>query len=253
MLFLSFAALATPAAANPIRVLTYNIHHANPPGRPGVIDLDAIAAVIRAQDPDVVMLQELDIRTRRSGVELDQAAELGRKTGLGSYFIKSIDFDGGEYGVAILAKYPLTDRRRVSLPTQEDTKGERRVLGLATLNLPDGRKVIVACTHLDAQKQPTNRILQATTIAEKVAAETLPVILAGDFNDRPGSETLRILGEVAEGFEGEATIPADRPRSTIDFVVHAPKTAFRLVSRQVVDEKEASDHRPMLAVLEWAE
>lgn len=233
-----------------LRVLTYNIHHANPPKRPGEIDVEAIARTIVAQKPDVVMLQELDVRTRRSGVTLDQAAELGRRTGMGSYFVRAIDYDGGEYGVAILSRYPMTNRRRVPLPTEEGTKGEPRVLGLATLNLPDGREIVAACTHLDAQKAPTNRHLQARAIVRQLAQETLPVILGGDFNDVPGSETLRLLSEAAEGFAGEPTIPAERPRSAIDFVASAPKGAFRLVSREVIDEREASDHRPVLTVLE---
>ncbi len=236
----------------PLRVLTYNIHHANPPARPGAIDLDAIARVIVAQKPDVVMLQELDVRTRRSGVDLDQAAELGRKTGMGSYFARAIDFDGGEYGVALLSRHPMTDRRRLPLPTKPETKGEPRVLALATLNLPDGRRVVVACTHLDAQKAGVNRHLQAKAIADQLRAETLPVILGGDFNDTPGSETRRILGAAAEGFEGEPTIPADAPRSTIDFVVSSPKGSFHVVSREVVAETTASDHRPLLVVLEPA-
>src|SRR5512145_1706973 len=46
-----------------IRVLTYNIHHCNPPSSPGVIDPEAIATVIRQQQPDLVALQEVDIRT----------------------------------------------------------------------------------------------------------------------------------------------------------------------------------------------
>lgn len=233
-----------------LRVLTYNIHHANPPARPGEIDLDAIARVVRDARPDVAMIQEVDVRTRRSGATVDQAAELGRKTGMGSYFVKTIDYDGGEYGTLLLSRYPLTDRRRIALPTRADTKGEPRALGLATLNLPDGRKIVVGCTHLDAQKASTNRLLQAKAIVESLQAERLPIVLGGDFNDTPGSDALQVLGKAFEGFTGEPTIPADQPRKTIDFVVTAPLGAFRVVQREVLKETEASDHRPVLAVLE---
>jgi hypothetical protein len=41
-----------------LRVLTYNIHHCNPPSKEGLIDLDTIARVIAKQNPDLVALQE---------------------------------------------------------------------------------------------------------------------------------------------------------------------------------------------------
>ena len=62
-----------------MRILTYNIHHGE--GLDGRIDLPRIAAVIAAQRPDLVALQEVDRNARRSG-GVDQAAELGRLTGL---------------------------------------------------------------------------------------------------------------------------------------------------------------------------
>jgi endonuclease/exonuclease/phosphatase family metal-dependent hydrolase len=85
-----------------LKVLCYNIHHALPPSKKDSIDLDAIARVIIRSKPDLVALQEVDVHTRRSG-PFNQAEELGRKTGLTPYFIKAIDYDGGEYGVAILS------------------------------------------------------------------------------------------------------------------------------------------------------
>ena len=47
-----------------VRVLTYNIHHGE--GMDGKIDLERIAAVIKRLEPDVVALQEVDVKTTRS-------------------------------------------------------------------------------------------------------------------------------------------------------------------------------------------
>ena len=69
-----------------LRVLCYNIHHANPPSQPDSIDIGAIATVIRNQQPDLVALQELDVYTTRSGKTLHQAEELGRLTGMNAFF-----------------------------------------------------------------------------------------------------------------------------------------------------------------------
>jgi endonuclease/exonuclease/phosphatase family metal-dependent hydrolase len=70
-----------------VRVLSYNIHHGA--GTDGELDLPRIANVIRRLKPDLVALQEVDKKTQRSrGV--DQAAELGRLTGMHAVFGKAI-------------------------------------------------------------------------------------------------------------------------------------------------------------------
>ncbi|KAB7731787.1 endonuclease [Rudanella paleaurantiibacter] len=244
---------APTAEANRLRVLCYNIHHANPPSRAGVIDIAAIAAVINAQKPDVVMVQEVDVRTGRSGKALDQAAELGRQTGLNAYFFKGIDYDGGEYGIAILSKYPLTNQRRIPLPLDSATRGEPRVLGLATVTLPGKRTVTLANTHLDAQRAPTNRQLQAARIVEVLRQEKHPVILAGDFNDSPDSQTLQLLKRVVEPScqSCPPTIPVENPNRAIDFVTFTPKDRFRVIEHRVIPERVASDHLPVLVELAY--
>jgi hypothetical protein len=52
-------------AGNKLRVMTYNIHHGNPPTKEasGEIDLEAIVAAIRKEAPDLVALQEVDVHT----------------------------------------------------------------------------------------------------------------------------------------------------------------------------------------------
>ena len=49
------------------------------------------------------------------------------------------------------------------------------------------------------------------------------------------------------------TFPSDKPRIEIDYVLHRPQKAFSFVSSQVIDEPVASDHRPVLTVLETTE
>ena len=122
-----------------ITVLCYNIHHANPPSRPNLIDIHAIATVIKQQQPDVVALQEVDVYTTRSGKTLHQADELARLTGMKAYFAKAIDYAGGAYGVAILSKFPMENWKNTPLPTDDATKGEHRTLVSVTLLLP-GKK-----------------------------------------------------------------------------------------------------------------
>lgn len=233
-----------------ITVMTYNIHHCNPPSRAGLIDLDSIAGVINRQHPDIVALQEVDVNTRRSGGQ-HQAAMLASKTGMRWSFFKAIDFDGGEYGVAILSKFPITDTNNYSLPLLAGSKGEARVLGTAILQLPAGKKLMMACTHLDHLSNPDNRIEQTRYIREILQSEQLPIILAGDFNDTPGSRPLNILGSLFTGTCTSCpyTIPVLKPAKTIDFITYSPSGKFEVVKHEVIREQYASDHLPVLSVL----
>ena len=75
--------------------MSYNIHHCNPPSKAGLIDVDAIAAVLKKEGPEIVSLQEVDVFTRRSG-GIDQAAQIAEKAGYPFFYCaKAIDCDGG--------------------------------------------------------------------------------------------------------------------------------------------------------------
>lgn len=78
------------ATCQELRVLTYNIHHGE--GTDGKFDLDRIAKLISAQEPDLVALQEIDVKTARaSGV--DQAAKLAKLTGMHYAFGRFMKYD----------------------------------------------------------------------------------------------------------------------------------------------------------------
>jgi endonuclease/exonuclease/phosphatase family metal-dependent hydrolase len=243
----------TSDAASGLRVLSYNIHHANPPSRPGIIDLEAIAKVIRDNSPDLVALQEVDVNTIRSGKTSNQAADLAKLSGLPYYFFaKAIDYEGGEYGVAILSKFPITDMKNTQLPTAPETKGERRTLASTVVTLPHGDRIVFACTHLDAQRSDTNRLLQINKITEILQDEKLPVVIAGDFNAQPST---RIINRLDQFFKRSCTvdcahtIPVLNPKSTIDYVAFAPTDKITVTEHKVIDEKYASDHLPVSAIL----
>src|SRR5687767_4215097 len=173
LVFLSifFAACSSTkpvGSSGEITVMTYNIHHANPPSKPNFIDLDAIAAAINKEKPDIVMLQEVDVNTGRS--KLNEASLLAEKTKMNFYFAKAIDHDGGDYGVAILSRYSLSNGTTHKLPTLAGTNGEPRVLATANITV-NGKKITIACTHLDAQRSDTNRVLQINAIMDILQKE----------------------------------------------------------------------------------
>ena len=242
---------ATSSDVSSLKVMSYNIHHANPPSVPGKIDLDAIAKVIKDQNPDIVALQEVDVNTGRSG-KINEASILALKTGMKSfYFAKSIDHDGGDYGVAILSKYPLSDNQIHRLPKEASSKGEPRVLATAKVNLPGGKKLLFGSTHLDAQKSDTNRLLQVAEINKIAAIEKLPFIIAGDLNATPESPVIKIFDEQFTRTCSDCgfTIPVVTPTKTIDFIGFSKTSNMEIVSHEVIPAHYASDHLPVVSIL----
>lgn len=234
-----------------IKVMSYNVHHCNPPAKPGLIDIAAIAAVINEAKPDLVGLQEIDVNTGRSGKTINQAAELARLTGMNYHFGKAIDHDGGEYGVAILSKYPISDARIFPLTSLADLKGEPRILLTAKIKLPSGRMILLANTHLDAQKSPANRMAQIKDINTIATKEKLPFLITGDFNAYPESEVIKTMEGVFKRTCTECgpTIPADKPTKSIDFIAFKRQDPFTVGSHQVIAASDESDHLPVVATL----
>ncbi len=237
--------------SNSIRVMSYNVHHCNPPSKPDLIDIDAIAAAIKSQNPDLVALQEIDVNTKRSG-PFNQAEELAKKLNMKFFFGKAIDHEGGDYGVAILSKYPISEPTVFRLPTETSTKGEPRVLTTVKVALPGGKTIRFGSTHLDAQKAAVNRELQIKEINRISAGEKLPFIIAGDFNATPESS---VITQLDQQFTRTCqscgpTVPVINPNKTIDFISFSPVSNFKIISHDVVPERYASDHLPVIAVLE---
>ena len=112
-----------------LRVLTYNIHHGE--GTDGRIDLERIARVIRAADADLVALQEVDRHTRRSG-GVDQAAVIAEALGYEHAFVTAIEFDGGQYGEAVLSRVPASAPRGIPLRRRVPEEEDRAAIELVT-------------------------------------------------------------------------------------------------------------------------
>ncbi len=237
-----------PDARPPLRVLCYNIHHGE--GTDGKVDLPRLAAVIRAANPDLVALQEVDDRTRRTG-GVDQTAELRRLTGLHGRFGKQIDYEGGGYGQAILSRFPIADLKIYRLPGVPER--EQRMALEARIDI-DGRMVSFVSTHLHHQSEAF-REQQAAKLNELFGAGDHAVILAGDFNATGDSMPLTVLArqwEVVGSGAPLATFPSAEPVKQIDFVLFR-RGQFRVIDVKVLNEPVASDHRPVLAVIQWRE
>jgi endonuclease/exonuclease/phosphatase family metal-dependent hydrolase len=227
-----------------IRIMTYNIHYGYPSGGSSP-DLQSTAEVIKSISPDVALLQEVDIETTRSG-KVDQLAALSTLTGLSYYYFgKAIDYNGGEFGVAILSKYELKQTATTQLPlveAQGDDYVEQRVLAQATITFTD-HLLTVATTHLDLTQY--NRDAQVTAIYNQLNTGSNPVILGGDFNARPANQTItdfQNLGYTFTSLEGYSI-----SNYLIDYIIYRPAAHFELVSHKIVTlAGTVSDHYPVV-------
>lgn len=233
-----------------LRVLTYNIHHAE--GTDGKLDLSRIADVIKAEKPDLVALQEVDRNTTRTK-KVDQAAELAKRMGMKAEFAKAIDLQGGAYGLAVLSRFPLKDVKIHKLPGKE--KQEARIVMQVTVEPGGFPAFTLLNTHLQHDDGET-REKQVGKIDELFGKAEGTLILTGDLNAAPDSAPIKALAKTwsfatEPGGKGLLTIPSNVPKQQIDYVLYWPSGRFKVVETKVIEEKVASDHRPVLAVLEW--
>ena len=229
-----------------IRVLSYNILHGET--LKGDFDLDRIARVIKSVKPDLVALQEVDFYTNRVG-NIDLATELGLRTGLAPLFGKAMPYDGGEYGEGILSRYSFLSTRNHALSAQQG-KEPRAALEINVI-IKSGDTIRFVGTHLDHTGE-TDRLTQAMEINQLLTKDHRPAILAGDLNARPESETMAVFfQEWTKSFaENIPTIPSTDPRVKIDYILFRPANRWRVLETRVIDERVASDHLPVLSVLE---
>lgn len=233
------------AETESLRVLCWNLHHGV--GGDGKLDLPRIAKVIREARPDLVALQEVDKNCRRSG-KVDQAAELAKLTGLQASYGKAMDYDGGEYGQAILTKKPPHLTKVHRLPG----KGEPRIAFEAIVSVNETRLSFVSA-HLDLDA--AQRLAQSESLIKILAAHPdQALILCGDFNDTPDSPAIKAFAGAFTPVpkqEPVFTCPADKPDSEIDHVFLRGLNAAGSVV--VLPEAIASDHRPLLVEIKLPE
>jgi len=240
---------AVSDSSRTVRVLSFNIYHGAT--MKGDFDFDLIAGVIKAADPDLVALQEVDFLTRRAR-GYDLVTELGWRTGRVSLFGRAMPFDGGEYGEGVMSRDSFISSRNIPLPYTG--KNEPRAALEVTTVLPSGDTIVFIGTHFDHTGDEADRILQAKRINEILVNVCYPVILAGDLNDVPGSVPIMILeeywGSAYDRVAPAPTYPSGTPSKKIDYVMYYPKDRWRVISSEVIQDSVASDHCPYLVVLE---
>jgi len=248
-----------PRGLETLRLLVYNIRYATGTGpafhlplpgagylRSNPKVLDELTAFIRAEDPDVVGLIEVDMGSMRSRM-VNQAEHIAGQLGhytayeckYGSESINNWMPIVRKQGNALLAAPRVTGERFHYF----DTGIKRLIIELELEN------VCVFLVHLSLKYR--HRQYQLRALHDLIASVKKPVIVAGDFNTYWGNHEIylfmRASGLRSANELGLPTYPARSPRHELDFVLVSEQievTGFR------VPAVRHSDHRPIVCDFE---
>lgn len=233
---LSCSATQRISSPSSLKILSYNIRNAR--GMDDVTNYDRVANVIKRINADCVALQELDSATTRSNgvVMLDK---LAKRTNMYATYNKSIDYQGGGYGIGVLTKEKPLRKHAIQLPGRE----ERR--SLLVVEMSD---YVICCTHWSLTQQ--DRVASVDNINALLEKYTnKPVFLAGDLNAVPESKEMQKLSEKWTILNdiSKPTIPANNPTKCIDYILALKnqKYSFSVKGTKVENEPVASDHLPV--------
>lgn len=207
--------------------------------------VDELAAELRAMKTDIVGLQEVDFRVRRSGLT-EQAPALAKALAAHYVFAASIKYDGGDYGLALMSDWPLMEVRRHRLDPVG--VGEPRIV-LEVLVCASGRPLRVFNHHADVGSR--SRESGFARLRELVAPHVgTGVVVLGDFNDAPAAPAIRALLDVGLVDMGAEQNAPTSGGGRIDYLLLDARLAKRARSTQVWPTTK-SDHHALVTEFDW--
>ena len=249
-----------------VRIATYNV---------GIFDkyresgYRASARLMKELDPDVLVLNELDSCTFRTGMAFQMRRFIRRMgpqwRGLFAPALKP--FQTGAYGIAeVWDEAEQTSEGGFTLVLPKDEGAEPRALVVV-----EYEDFVVAGTHLEHTKESARSAqveIITDTLKSLYGSSKKPVFLCGDMNAGPGSSTLKLLQQDwtvltpakttfpdkkwLEGMTIEPSSADDTPGSCIDYILLLNNGAeCEVVAADVCVRFEsgsaftASDHLPV--------
>jgi endonuclease/exonuclease/phosphatase family metal-dependent hydrolase len=231
-----------------MRLLSYNIHK-GVGGADRRYRLDRIIDVIRAEQPDLVCLQEVDFNVKRSRFDNQPDILADRLRAHTSLYQLNHPRRAGGYGNLILSRWPLVSRHQLSIRYR---RRKNRGAQMVVVDTPTGHLRLVNW-HLGLGER--ERRWQVKHLLEHHLfghGGHLPTLIAGDYND--WRNTLGRLRFAPHGFEQVTaptrhyrSFPAFFPLAALDKVYR--KGPVHIESAGTVRHRQArraSDHLPLL-------
>lgn len=228
-------------------VLTWNIQGTKR------TDLDRLAAVISAESPDVVALQE---------VRKPQASSLAERLSMTHCWAEKHHplrplFPGWAEGAAILTPHSMSSTGDAQVSSESSKRSyRRRIVQWATVTRDDASGYRVYNAHLSPHDLAAERLAEAIRIAEIVDehGDAPPSVIAGDLNDAGEPQIIAALPGI-EVLSAPLTNPARSPEQALDHVLVPPEATEVSIGAPVGGDEWAdlSDHLPVTVrfTLEW--
>lgn len=228
-----------PTPASPWCVLTWNLHGSKGP------DIEAVAAVIRTDAPDIVVIQE--IRKRQA------AALAGALTMRFTWALKHAPYTRAMWwsaeGMAILTPHLLDAAGHTEVSDDQPMRSwRRRIAQWALIGRADRSMAMIYNLHLSPHDDAESRRSEAARVRDIVTAigDDPPAIIAGDFNDGDDPTIIEALAGI-EHVATPPTNPADVPTQVLDHVL-LPRNASEVsvnVPTGGANWAAISDHLPV--------
>lgn len=240
----------------PLRIMSFNI--ASGLTMDGRLDLELTASVIEEAEVDVAGLQEVDQNFSERTNFTDQIKWLAKRLGMHAAFGPNLTANPADarwpihaYGNALLSRHPITSYHNHLLKKGETgIESEQRGLIEAAIKI-NGVSIAFFNTHLSLNKKQLE--LNVEELLEIIRKSDIPAILTGDFNADPHSPLMmRIEEELNNVFGSTALHPKTYKKQgdhgqKIDFIFCSRH--WRVLSAETI-ETEASDHKPILALVQ---
>ena len=234
-----------------MRIMTYNVQS----GRDawGQLHLEGTAQTIRRIAPDICGLNEIRVGCSDSG-GIDQAAFLGEKTGMFARFARAISLGVGQYGIALLSRYPIAEftvHPVPDVPKEEREPGyyENRVIYRARVETPAGPLAVYG-SHFGLTRPERRKA--AELLMSLIETEKLPLVFMGDLNMSTDDELIALIKTRLRDLHPSRpclTHHVLRMHDTIDYIfVSSGIEAASAYTRYSV----ASDHLPVVAEISFS-
>ncbi len=150
---------------------------------------------LAALTPDVVALQEV---RQVPGKVQNTAETLAHALGMEYRFVKTVEWGGGDEGLALLSRFPIRESGHVLLP--HPLPEDQRILMWALLDSGAGA-VAAFTTHLTYRMSHGNLREDQVAVVDQTVQEVIGkrperpavTLLMGDFNAAPDADEIRFL------------------------------------------------------------
>lgn len=196
-----------------------------PSGKDIAATIKEVARVIRDENPDVVLLQEVDDGARRTDYDDQLKLLLSRLPDdyvchASAFYWKSFFVPHprimGAVGMklSVISKYTIRDSVRHRLPQMPDNFIVRqfslkRAVQEVRLPVENRKEFLILNTHLDAFAQGTDtmerQVAAVKSLLEKFTDDGYSWMIGGDFNLLPPGKAYGLLGRQQKGYYQEKT------------------------------------------------